>query len=362
MNTETTQQTGMEEDAFLDQPIQIEGDIADDLIQYDADFLNGIGPQENDESLDDVNDEINFDEENPESGKNESDKNQENKKANPDDLNFDDDKTGTQEAEDVFKEEEAVERLKALGYNINKNGEAADPYEQKQDQINEIDSVILNIQNFIKQDDLTLCKQKITQDLAEEYKKQGREKDINSEEFNLAVSGQMDEYNYSPRMASLEANQIRSELKQYISEKEGEKKTIQSEIDNKKSEEIKSHRLSLQDSFKGYKDKSLFGQKLSNETIQNAYKKIVSGDFAKQVNSDKNIQAEFALFLEMRDSINHSGGATYGEGVAAAVNAINGKNQQASQSSLNRTVQRPSAGNSLRDRYESWGARTEVKQ
>lgn len=342
-------------DQYLDQPIQLESDIADELIEFDTAFHSGVSPEPVQEELNPNSDDIDF-------GENgEAKPTAEN--PNPDDIDFDDEKAKpTEEEEDTFKAEEAIEKLKSLGFNVNKAGEEESPEQQKLNQIQEIDGVISNIKNFIQQDDLTLCRQKVVQDLTDKYNKEGRGSMLNSEEFKLEIEEGMDEYKFNQRLASLEARTIRSELEQYVSQKTNEKETLTKEIDEKKGQEIKNHRVELQNSFKGYNNKNLFGQKITPDTIKSAYNKITSGDFAKQVNSDKNIQAEFALFLELRDTINQSGGATYGEGVAAAVNAITGKNQHTTNTSLDKVVQNTPSGNALKDRYESWGNRTAVPE
>lgn len=359
MNTENDLSIGKEDDLFMDQPIEVQSDETDDLIQYDNNFHSGIADFGDDEEDEDQNDDLTFDDDltSEDSGKKvvpEPAK----AAASLDEIDFDDDKVA-EEDEDSFKAEEAIEKLKKLGYNVGKD-EINDPSAEKLQKVNEIDRVVENIERFINQDDLVLCRQRVIQDLTDDYTKRGLASEINSEDFKADVEAQMDEYTYNTRMASLEAKTIRNEMKQFISEKTAEKETIQKEIEEQKNMEIKNHRLELQKSFKTYKDKTLFGKKLTAEVIQNAYKKMVSGEVAEKVNNDKNIQAEFALFLELRNEISKAGGATYGEGVADTVKALNGE-QPATKTSLNRTVQRPSSGNNLHDRYSSWANRTAVK-
>ncbi len=349
------------EEMFFDEPIEIQTDEMDDVITYDHDFHNGISALGNDEdpSDDESDDSINFDDDDSNEEDQDRSSGEFEKGKSKDEIDFEDDLVEKKEEDDVFKAEEAIEKLKNLGYKIDK-GNSEDPDVIRQNELQTLDKMISNIENFINQDDLVLCRQRVIQDLTEEYKKNGRSSEINGDDFKADVDAQMDEYNYNTRMASLEAKTIRNEMTQFISQKKAEKQKIENEIESDKAEKTRIHRRELQESFKGYKNKNLFGQKITEEAIKNAYKKMVSGEVAKTVNNDKNIQAEFALFLELRDEISKSGGGTYGEGVAAAVNALNGDTKP-TKTSLNRTVQRPSSGNNLLDRYASWGARTEVK-
>lgn len=362
MSTELENQNGMNEENFFDQPIEVQHEEDDGLIQYDAEWANQ-------DTLDDLfehqdpgnpdDKELNFGEESNE-GESSSEENQGQKDEN--DLNFDDEVTEGEEDKDVFKEEEVIQKLKDLGYNVEKGSDTEDPRKQKLSRIDEIETSIGNIEKIIEMDDISLCRQKVIQDLMQKYKKEGRENMVNTEEFRLEIESQMDDYNYNDRLANLQASQLRTELKQYIAGERESQNKIRKEVEEEDAKQIKTNRLQLQDSFKSLNGKNLFGLNVEKSVLETAYKKMVSGEVAKTINNDKQIQAEFAVYLELRDKINESRGGTYGEGVAAAVNALNGNPQNASRSSLNKTVQRTSSGNntSLQERYQHWGNRTQV--
>lgn len=350
-------QIGNEEDLF-NVPLEVQSDEEDSTIDFDNDFFNqeasyDSGNNDDDNSGD--SGEINFDDENDSQSAAAGDGGAGASEDN--DLDFDDEKANAEE-DDVFKAEDAIEKLKNLGYKIDKSDEV-DEKSQKLETVSNLDKQISNIESFIKQDDMVLCRQRVIQDLTDEYVKNGRREELNGEDFKADVEAQMDEYNYNPRLASLEAKAIRTDMERFISEKKNEKSGIEKEIADEELATTKNHRIELQKSFKGYNNKTLFGQKLDAETIKTAYKKMVSGEVAKTINNDKNIQAEVALYLEFRETLLASKGSTYGEGVAATVKALNG-DESATRTSLNKAVQRPGAGNSLVDRIASWGARTAV--
>lgn len=352
-------------DQYLDQPFDLIEEETDYNIEVDENFLNGIVTEDTDQgaasSQQSSAEEIIFDDE-------DKNQNQPNgaatpaaEKPNENDIDFEDKETKTED-QDTFKAEEAIEKLKALGYNVGKDGEQVDPSQLKINEINTINATVSNLQKFIQQDDMALCRQKVTQDLLAKFKAENRNVDPNSEEFKLELAAEMQEYEYSPKMAALEAKAIRNDLKDYIAQEEGKRDKIQKEIEDETAEKTKTHRVELQTAFKTYVGKTLFGQKIEPDTVKKAYNKITTGDFAKMVNSSKDIQAKFALFVELQEQIEASGGGTFGEGAAAAVNAINGKPGPVSKTSLDKTLQRSSAGNTLADRYASWSERTAVPQ
>ena len=356
----TNSEQGMEN--TFDQPIQVQSEASDELIQYEDFFSSSNYNDEHEQAQASENIDnnaapvINFDDTDD---KPKGDENHQNN--NPNQINFEDD-TASAEEDDIFKEEEAIEKLKALGYDVKKD-EPQNAFEAKQVQIQSIDQIISGLESYLGYDDMELCKQKAIEDLKADYKKTGREGLINTEEFKLELESTIQEYEYNPRLTKLEANTIRNDINNYINQKKSEKQGIVAEVEKEQADRIKQNRLSLQNKMTSFANKNLFGNKVDEDIVKNSYKKIVSGDFAKKINEDQELQAEFAIYLELKDRglISSSGKATYKEGVADAVNAINGKNVKTSATPLDKTVSRPGAGNSIIDRISKWGARTEVK-
>ena len=348
----TNSEQGMEN--TFDQPIQVQSEASDELIQYEDFFSSSNYNDEHEQaqSSENIDDNaapvINFDDTDDEPNGNENHQND-----NHNQINFEDDAAPAEE-DDIFKEEEAIEKLKALGYDVKKD-EPQNAFEAKQVQIQSIDQIISGLESYLGYDDIELCKQKAIEDLKAEYKKTGREGLINTEEFKLELESTIQEYEYNPRLTKLEANTIRNDINNYINQKKSEKQGIVAEVEREQAEKIKQNRLSLQNKMTSFANKNLFGNKVNEDIVKNSYKKIVSGDFAKKINEDQELQAEFAIYLELKDRglISSSGKATYGEGVADAVNALNGNNVKTSVTPLDKTVSRPGAGNSIIDRIEN---------
>lgn len=277
-------------------------------------------------------------------------------------IDFGDEKANEEIEENVFKEEEALEKLKALGYEVSKkNEESADQLIERQ--INDINSIVGNLEAYLSKNDEELCNQKALEDLKAKYTNEGNSDRINSEEFKLELESALDEYKYNPRMQKLEATMIRSDIKKFIDEKNSEKKIHETSLQEKQAETIKTNRLNLQESFKGFVGKKLLGQEITPELIKESYKQITSGKLTQTINNDQTIQAEIAMYLQLREKIPTQGNATYEQGVADTVNSINNRGSaKPVNTSLDKTVARPGAGNSIIDRISSWGSINRVEK
>lgn len=115
----TNSEQGMEN--TFDQPIQVQSEASDELIQYEDFFSSSNSDdyyeQEQSSEISDNNTApvINFDDNDD---KPNGDVNHQN--DNPNQINFEDDAAPAEE-DDIFKEEEAIEKLKALGYDVKKD-------------------------------------------------------------------------------------------------------------------------------------------------------------------------------------------------------------------------------------------------
>lgn len=360
-------ENGITEDNFLDEPIDIDIFENDDNIEYDNDFFNSDpdfqesqnpnqGNEEGgEESLIDFEDDLV-----PNKPKDPVVETPPASTDNPDFINFDD-PSAVSEDEDVFKEEEAVEKLKNLGYKVEKSEEES-PSNLRTREIQKIDKEIDSFKQYMKASDEALCREKAILDVRERYIQQGRQSAINSEEFNMEVEDELEDYKFNEKLLKLTADLVRKDLKEVISLKEKDRNGLKQEEEKEKAENIKKNRLSLQKTFSQYNKKNVFGVEVTPEVIKQAYHNVTSGDFTKKVNNDQNIQAEFALFLELRDKIDLSGGGNYREGIAKAVNLLTGDGQPRSRTSLDNTVQRNAGNKTLVDRYSKWSQRTNVEK
>lgn len=264
-------------------------------------------------------------------------------------INYDDDKAP--EKTDEFKAEDAIAKLEALGFKVDKSGEP-DPIQTKEFEIKEIDRVNTDLKAFVQMDDLRLCREHVVEEIITQWKKQGKTIDLNSEDFKTEVEYEMVQFEDNPRLAKLQANDVKQILNGAIERNEAKKNEIFNEVKSTRDKEIQENRQALQGVFDSYNGKVLFGQKIEPEHLKKAYRSLTSGDFTKQTESDRTLQAEFALYQLFRKDVANTGGRTYNEGVAAAVKALEGNGPKV-ESSLAQTVSRNGAG-SVVDRVSAW--------
>ena len=260
--------------------------------------------------------------------------------------------------EEEFKAEEAIKKLEALGFKVDQNA-APDPLQAKEFEIKELDRINNDLKSYLKLDDMRLCREHVIDEVIKKWQSAGKDPDINSDEFKTEVEYEMVQFEDNPRLASLQANQVKQILNNAIQKNEDKKTEISTEVKNTRDKAIQENRQALQGTFNGYNGKTLFGVKITPDHLKTAYKSITSGDFTKQIESDKSLQAEFALFLGLRDQISNNGGGTYNEGVAAAVKALEGNGPKV-ESSLAHTASRSGAG-SVVDRASAWRAAEKVE-
>ena len=163
------------EEPVYDQPIDVQDEIQDDMIVMD-DFFSGSSDFSAETEADAGTDENSSEDEDLFNFENTGDQN-ENAHENSE-KNEDEDEPDFGEAKNEFKEEDAVEALKKLGYNVSKEGQE-NQITAKTVQIQNIDSMIGQIERLKGQSDLELCRQKTIQDLSERYRSEGREAEIN---------------------------------------------------------------------------------------------------------------------------------------------------------------------------------------
>lgn len=271
-------------------------------------------------------------------------------------INFD----GTINPADEFKAEEVIQKLEALGFKVEKS-DGNDPMLKKEHEISQINQVISNLENALNASDIDLCREKAIEDIITKFRREGRENEINGEEFKLEVEYLMNEFSDNPRLISLQAAQVRNDIKSFINDKTEAKNKIQTEIKTVRDKELSENREALKTELTKFNGQVLFGQRLEEQNLINAYKNLTSGTFTEQINKDRALQAEFALYLELRPKLAQSGGGTYGEGVAAAVNALQNGSQQTT-TSLGTTVSRPGAGSVDTDRLSRWKDIGKVKE
>lgn len=354
MNTE--QENYQEENAgsIFDTPIQIQNDEDGESIKISENF----------DTTNFDNDYQEEDDEQPDNQENEEEdfEQEEGVEGDPlDDVDFGDELTKIHaqresEEEDKFNENDAIEKLKALGYNVDK---ASTPENEDKLEINRLNDLISRGNDFLNLSDLEVVKRKVKSDLSQKYIDSGRQHLIGTEDFENEFEEEMLDYEDNPKLLQMFASNVRRDVRDNIKEYEEDKGKITNKITQREQQQLAQNRLKLQDSIKtmlGNKN-GFLGIQLSVEDSKEIYNSITSGKFTKQVNSDPNLVAEFAAFIRFRDQIKERiGGPSFGEGVKAAVDAMTG-NKGATKSSLGTMMASPSSKNDGRSR-KSWAMPT----
>lgn len=235
-----------------------------------------------------------------------------------------DDKSKTTPDED----EALIEKLKAKGFKIEKE-DVVNEDEVFQRNLAQAETAIAQAQKFIELPDTKMVSEKLKWDLAEKYRKVGKEHLINSEEFEIELEAEVDSYSSDDRMLKIYADNIRRDIKDGVLSKSIKTKQDLIDSQTKKIEgEIESKKTELKKSFNQIFEKGFLGMNFEKKDIQEAFDYISTGKFSKEIKDDPNSLAELALYRLNREKIvSKIGGPTYNEGVADAVQALEGKDK-----------------------------------
>ena len=249
------------------------------------------------------------------------------------------------------KEEESVEeliaKLKEKGIEV-KTPEAQVPESEIEKQkIERIDNFLQLAEDFLKQDDISVIKDSIINEVTQKYQRLGKQDLIGSEEFELEVGMELSEYESNPRASKIYADNIRLSISEKINLNKSEKNKILSAREESERAKRLEERVKIKETISKFNKEKLFGMEATPEILQDVYNSIVSNEISKIVNSNPEIIAEVAFYVKNRDSIKENfGKATFGEGVKATVDAITGKNAQQTPTSLNNAMNGKSSNTS----------------
>lgn len=231
-----------------------------------------------------------------------------------------------------LKDDELVEKLKAMGYDVSKKDT---PNEDQvfTDTMKMYDDSIAQSTSFINLPDDKIVEEKVKYDLMGKYRSTGREHLINTEEFNIEAEAEMDTYESNDALKKIYADNIRRDVKDgVLSKTTSAKQKLVDEQTKKIDQDITKRKTELRNSFNDIYSQGLLGMKFEKEDIQKAFDYISTGEFSKEIKNDPNSLAELALYRLHRDKIvSKIGGPTYGEGVRDAVKELQGdKNKNTS--------------------------------
>ena len=259
------------------------------------------------------------------------------------------------------KDEESVEeliaKLKEKGIEV-KTPEAKVPESEIEKQkIERIDNFLQLAEDFLKQDDISVIKDSIINEVTQKYQRLGKQDLIGSEDFDLEVGMELSEYENNPRASKIYADNIRLSISEKINLNKSEKNKILSAREESEKAKRLEERVKIKETISKFNKEKLFGMEATPEILQDVYNSIVSNEISKIVNSDPEIIAEVAFYVKNRDSIKENfGKATFGEGVKATVDAITGKNAQQTPTSLNNAMNGKSSNTSGNFNKQSlWG-------
>lgn len=265
------------------------------------------------------------------------------------------------EKEQASAEKKSDDDLKAelekRGFKVDKV-EDVDVNVQRTQELSRINTLISDAKNFLSLPPQKMVEEKVRAELARQYISSGRQGLIGNEEFQIELESELEQYTGNPALLNIYANNVKTEVQNVIQQNEGKANQITSEIDTEVKEKLIKSRAGIQNGLTAIHGSGIFGIKPTSEETKEIYNSIISGEFSKTVNSDPNLVAEFATYRKFREQIHSKlGGPTYGEGVKAAAETINGGPLK-SESSLATVVKNTANGvtgiSGQNDRKKSW--------
>lgn len=256
-----------------------------------------------------------------------------------------------------------IEKLKARGIEVKQPEEQTPQSEIERQKLNRIDGFIKLAEEFLQQDDISVIKDSLINEVTIKYERLGKKDLIGTEEFDTEVEMELSEYENNPRAAKSFADNIRLSISEKINLNKAEKENInKSKIEAENLKRLEERKI-IRDTISKFNKQKLFGIEATQEILQSVYNSIVSNDITKAVNSNPEILAEIAFYVKNRDSIKENfGKATFGEGVKSIVDEISGKNSQQSAASLSNAMNVKSNGTGNLGKRSLWSDEIVVEE
>lgn len=270
------------------------------------------------------------------------------------DMEFDDDTIITDDPDTLkdVSDDELIKRLQERGFSVQRSDELSE--EQKyQEEIKIANQRLSEIDDIIKKGDDVIMKMKLRNDIALQYKNEGKGDQINSEEFNEDVDAEFDDLmSGASYIKNSFLQNAKNGLLAYRKSIEDDMKKKQTAVNDHYEKIANENKAGLKNGLSQlYKNKRFLGQELNKKILQKVYRDVTSYKVSQRLNSDQSLIAEVALFLELKDRglLPGSGAVSYGEGVRDAVNAINNGQSPTSSSPLANSIARNQKGRSMGD-------------
>lgn len=266
---------------------------------------------------------------------------------------------------DDFDVDEALNKLKEKGYEVAKKSDVPEDQAEKVE-YERLQSEYSNATAFLQKSNDEIIQNKVRDEIAREYAATGKSHLIGTEEFTIDVSEKVERINENDLTKKLYVDNVKNQIQAYANGVKDKISQADVKVEQKRKQSIAQERVKLQGEIQTIVTDKFFGIEISNDEAVEIYNEITSGEFAREVNSNPKLVAEFALFKKHRETIGQSlVGATYGEGVKAAVDQINRGQVPATKSPLQQAMSSSSnAQNTVANRRSLWQTPVEenVKQ
>lgn len=295
--------------SMFNEPINMDDDDGDDIpIQDDFFSFNANDNQGSEENPDDNNQEA-----------------QEQTQENDVDLVFDDEIVEEQKNSDENKTDEELIALAAKRGLVLKKEEVVDVNAERTIELQRLNQSVSNMESFLNLSDEQVVKEKIKAETTRRYIQENKQHLIGTEDFEMELEAEYSQVSEHNSLFKIYADNVRREVQSGLDANKAKVSSINEEIESENKKALTEKRTSLQSSLKSIYQSGIFGIKLTPEESKEIYNSIISGDFSKTVNNDPNVLAEFATYQKFRQQIiSKLGGPTYGEGVKAAAEKLNG--------------------------------------
>ena len=230
--------------------------------------------------------------------------------------------------------EEIIAELQAEGYDV-KQPESQEAVKTRE--IQTLEGQLQEAKRFLAKPMSEVIKSGLFRDLSAHYKSQGREGEIDSDVFRAQLDQEVDRLENSSFVEQQTYyNQVKNGVNQYISGLEANKNKLEGEVTQAANDRSRQQRENLQTGLSQFVSGGYLGTEISPDIAKKAYQRVVSGSMQKELNSNHNLIAELALYLEMKPVLaKRLGQPSYGEGVKKTLDAIEKGDQSAtSRSSL----------------------------
>lgn len=171
-------------------------------------------------------------------------------------------------------------------------------------------------------------------------------KDITDEDVQYEIDEKIEKLRDSMTL-DLRANNLRDELSKVYNESKTTKERISAEKIANEAKMKQTETEATQNAFAEiFNRKDFFGIKPDKERLQEAYKKVNSGEFLNKLKTDKNALAKLAMIEAYENEIHKkaSSGLTYSDGIKAVRDEFKSVKEKSSGTTITNAQKRGSAG------------------